>query len=93
MCEQNVDTRKRTNEHYQRDHRIVFLYEQLQFQNFKEFEKWKIYVEQKSYFQFSKAVWWKTKTCTVTKYIFHHSGEKILKTVTKIIPKLIGSKN
>jgi len=63
----------------------VFRYEQLQFQNIKEFEKWKIDVEQKSYFQFSTAVWWKTKKYTVTKYICHRSGEKRLKTMPKII--------
>jgi len=70
----------------------MFQYEQLQFQNIQEFERWKIDVEQKSYFQFSTAVWWKTKKCTVTKYVCHRSGEKRLKTMPKIIPKLIGSK-
>ena len=81
MCRQDFGTKKHINEYYQKYHRII-LYEQLQFQNFKEFD-----VEQKSYFQFSKAMWWKTKTCTVTKYICHRSGKKSLKSVTKIIPK------
>jgi len=46
-------------------------------------------VKQKSYYQFSKTVWWKTKTSTITKYILcNRLGEKCL----KIIPKLIGSK-
>jgi len=71
----------------------MFQYEQLQFQNIQEFEIWKIDVEQKSYFQFSTAGWWKTKKCTVTKYVCHRSGEKRLKKIPKIIPKLIGSKN
>jgi len=61
LCEQDFDTRKLINEHYHIDHRIVFQYAQLQFQNIKEFERWKIDLEHKSYFQFSIAVWWKPK--------------------------------
>lgn len=92
MCEQAFDTRKLINEHYQQDHSIVFVYEKFQFQNIEEFERWKVDVEEKSYFQFSTAMWWKTKSCTVTKYICHRSGEKRLRSVPRIIPKLIGSK-
>jgi len=48
-------------------------------------------VEHKSLFQFFTAVWWKTKTCTITKYICHRSGEKHLRSKPKLVPKLIGS--
>lgn len=52
LCEQDFGTKKLINEHYQKDHRIVFQYEQLQFQNIKEFERWKIDVEKNHTFNF-----------------------------------------
>lgn len=92
MCEQYFSTRILINEHYQKYHNLDFVYEHLNFTSFGEFQRWKTNEEQKYFIQFPVAMSWNTKIVFVKKYICHRSGEKRLKTASKIIPKLIGSK-